>query len=100
MNVKNMIRLVILVMFMGLGFSQTTAKSTADTESSGICSYYARRYDGRITAGGKRFSSNAMTAAHRTLPMGTKLKLTNLANNKSVVVTVNDRGTLRKGKGG
>jgi rare lipoprotein A len=55
-------------------------------------------HNGHITAGGEKFDSNAMTAAHRKYPMGTKLKLTNLANNKSVVVTVNDRGPFVKGR--
>ena len=66
--------------------------SFAQTASSGICSYYARNYEGRRTASGRRFSNSALTAAHRTLPMGTRLKLTNLANHRSVIVTVNDRG--------
>jgi rare lipoprotein A len=55
-------------------------------------------HDGHITAGGEKFDRNAMTAAHRQLPMGTKLKVTNLANGKSVIVTVNDRGPFVKGR--
>jgi rare lipoprotein A len=55
-------------------------------------------HDGHITAGGEKFDSSAMTAAHRRFPMGTKLKVTNLANGKSVVVTVNDRGPFVKGR--
>ena len=65
---------------------------------TGVCSYYSRRYNGRTTAGGKKFDSSALTAAHRTYAMGTKLKLTNLSNNKSIVVTVNDRGPFVKGR--
>jgi len=68
------------------------------TEITGICSYYARMHNGHITAGGEKFDSDAMTAAHRKFPMGTKLKVTNLANDKSVVVTVNDRGPFVKGR--
>jgi rare lipoprotein A len=63
-----------------------------------LCSYYARSHDGHITASGERFDSNALTAAHLKYPMGTKLKLTNPANNKSVVVTVNDGGPFVKGR--
>jgi len=55
-------------------------------------------HDGHIAAGGQTFDSNALTAAHRTYPMGTKLKMTNLANDKSVVVTVNNRGHFVKGR--
>ena len=70
-----------------------TPPSTQVSETTGVCSYYARMHDG-----GEKFDSNAMTAAHRRLPMGTKLKVTNLANGKSVVVTVNDRGPFVKGR--
>ena len=75
-----------------------TPSSTQASETTGVCSYYARMHDGHVTAGGEKFDSNAMTAAHRRLPMGTKLKVTNLANGKSVVVTVNDRGPFVKGR--
>ena len=60
--------------------------------------YYGRSHDGQITSGHEKFDSNLMTAAHRKLPIGTKLKLTNPANDKSVVVTVNDRGPYAKGR--
>jgi rare lipoprotein A len=75
-----------------------TPSSTQGNEMIGVCSYYARMHNGHITAGGEKFDSNAMTAAHRQLPMGTKLKVTNLANGKSVVVKVNDRGPFVKGR--
>jgi rare lipoprotein A len=75
-----------------------TPSSTQGNEMIGVCSYYARMHHGHITAGGEKFDSNAMTAAHRQLPMGTKLKVTNLANGKSVVVKVNDRGPFVKGR--
>jgi rare lipoprotein A len=81
------------------GLAQTNQKPAIGVlETTGVCSYYARMHDGHITASGEKFNSNAMTAAHRTLPMGTKLKLTNLTNDKSVVVTVNDRGPFVKGR--
>lgn len=77
--------------------AQTPAGTQAN-EITGMCSYYARMHNGHVTAGGEKFDSNAMTAAHRQLPMGTKLKVTNLANGKSVVVRVNDRGPFVKGR--
>src|SRR5262245_30514457 len=64
----------------------------------GKASYYARRFHGRTTASGTRFDSAEMLAAHRTLPFGTKVRVTNLRNHRSVVVTVVDRGPLRKGR--
>jgi rare lipoprotein A (peptidoglycan hydrolase) len=62
----------------------------------GKASYYAHGLDGRKTASGERYDPNAMTAAHRTLPLGTQLKVTNPKTDKSVVVTVNDRGPVPK----
>jgi rare lipoprotein A len=58
----------------------------------GLASFYADKFDGRITASGEIFNQNKMTAAHRTLPFGTKVRVTRIDNKKSVVVTVNDRG--------
>jgi rare lipoprotein A len=66
--------------------------------TTGLCSFYSTRLNGRITAGGEKFNSNALTAAHRTYPMGTKLKLTNPETSKSVMVRVNDRGPFVEGR--
>ena len=60
--------------------------------STGKASYYGPGFAGRATANGEVFRPLAMTAAHRTLPFGTKLRVTNLRNGKSVIVRVNDRG--------
>jgi peptidoglycan lytic transglycosylase len=62
----------------------------------GSASYYAGRFEGNHTASGAVFRQSQLTAAHRTLPFGTKLLVTNLKNNRSVVVTVNDRGPVPK----
>ena len=61
-------------------------------------SYYAEKFNGRRTASGRRFDNSKYTAAHRKLPFGTKLKVTNEANGKSVVVEVTDRGPVTKGR--
>ena len=61
-------------------------------------SFYSTRYNGRRTASGQRFSSSSLTAAHRSLPFGTRVKLTNVKNNRSVVVRVTDRGPFVKGR--
>lgn len=58
----------------------------------GIASWYGPGFHGRKTASGERFNQKAMTCAHRKLPFGSKIKVTNLNNDKSVIVTVNDRG--------
>ncbi len=81
---------------IAIGFSQTAKNPAA--EVIGVCTYYATTNDGHVTASGEKFDSKALTAAHRKYPIGTKLKLTNLANQKSVVVRVNDRGPFAKGR--
>ena len=57
----------------------------------GIARYYAKRYNGRKTSSGAIYNPSRMTAAHPTLPFGTRVKVVNLANNRSVIVTINDR---------
>ena len=63
-----------------------------------VTTYYSRRFHGRKTASGERYSSEALTCAHRTLPFNTMLKITNPKNGKSVIVKVNDRGPFSKGR--
>ena len=65
---------------------------------SGIASYYGSRFHGRPTASGERFNMNAMTAAHKRLPFGSKVRVTNSSNGKSVVVRINDRGPFTPGR--
>lgn len=74
------------------GYPEETEPRGSGFEQTGIISFYADKFHGRKTASGEIFDKGAMTAAHRTLPFGTRLKVTNLSNGKSVVVTVNDRG--------
>jgi rare lipoprotein A len=61
----------------------------------GIASFYSTDFHGKKTANGDTFDMNKFTAAHRSFPFGTKVKVTNKANGKSVVVTVNDRGPFK-----
>jgi rare lipoprotein A len=65
---------------------------------SGWCSYYGREFFHRRTASGERLDPNQLTAAHRTLPFGTRVRVTNLANGRRVVVRINDRGPFKKGR--
>ncbi len=59
--------------------------------------YYHNKFNGRKTASGAVFSNSKLTAAHKTLQFGTKVKVTNIANGKSIVVEINDRGPFTKG---
>jgi rare lipoprotein A len=64
----------------------------------GVASWYGREFQGRPTASGERFDMHDLTAAHRTLPFGTRVKVTNLQSGKSVVVRINDRGPHKPGR--
>lgn len=66
--------------------------------AEGKASYYGTRHHGNKTANGERFDQNALTAAHRNLPFGTRVQVTNLKNGKTVVVRINDRGPYAKGR--
>jgi len=73
------------------------AKATGFAEV-GIASYYADKYHGKTTASGETFDMNALTAAHRTLPFGTLVRVTQLENNRSIIVRINDRGPFIEGR--
>jgi rare lipoprotein A len=82
---------------MGQYPEETRAREAGHSET-GMISYYADKFHGRRTASGQVFDKNAMTAAHRSLPFGTRVEVTNLDNGKSIVVTVNDRGPYAHGR--
>lgn len=73
-----------------------SAYSTTINNTTVVSSWYQ---SGKRTASGQRFDPNGLSAAHRTLPFGTKLRLTNPNNGKSIIVTVNDRGPFVRGTG-
>ena len=68
-----------------------SATTKADEGVMGTASYYARRYNGRRMLSGKRYDPTKLTAAHPTLPLGTRVKVVNTANNREVTVTITDR---------
>lgn len=86
--------LIILFAFTAVIFADTVQAQ------SGIASMYGKGdgYGGRKTASGERMNPNAMTAAHRTLPFGTQVQVTNRRNGRSVTVRINDRGPFTRGR--
>jgi rare lipoprotein A len=64
----------------------------------GRASYYAARFEGRRTASGERYDASALTAAHRTLPIGTRVRVIDNASRREVVVRINDRGPFARGR--
>lgn len=88
---------VFLILFFSA--SGTDKKNTVKRYSAvGYASFYAEQFHGRTTANGEQFDMLDYTAAHRTLPFGTFLRVTNLKNNYTIIVRVNDRGPYTKGR--
>lgn len=79
-------------------FLAAALPNTAHATPDGTASWYGGKFHGRKTANGERFDQHALTAAHRTLPFGTKVRVTNERNGRSVVVRINDRGPFAKGR--
>jgi rare lipoprotein A len=75
--------------------STPVPRETGSQQLSGIASYYADEFDGRTTANGERYDMHALTAAHRTLPFNTAVRVTNYDNGRSVIVRINDRGPFK-----
>ena len=86
--------IISILMVIGVLSSNNNIKATsiAKLPVDGVASYYADQFHGRTTANGEVFDMYALTCAHPSLPFGTMLKITNLGNDKSVIVRVNDRG--------
>jgi rare lipoprotein A len=76
----------------GASSPAAAAPGAGSDAAAGKVAYYGRKFAGRTTASGERFNPNALTMAHKTLPLGSMVRVTNLKNQKSVVVRVNDRG--------
>lgn len=81
-----------------LFFTVITVQAQKDFVQIGNASFYSDEFIGKYTASGEQYDHDKLTAAHLTLPFGTKVKVTNYENNKSVVVTVNDRGPFVQGR--
>lgn len=86
------IRFVVLAAFVVASITATAQVQT------GKASYYSDKFEGSPTASGEKYRGSKMTAAHKTLPFGTKIKVTNLANSESVILEVNDRGPFVEGR--
>jgi rare lipoprotein A len=86
---------------LGAGFLFAASLVTPPALASvgdGLASYYGGSFHGRRTASGQRFDQQAMTAAHRTLRFGTRVRVTHAHTGRSVVVTINDRGPFVRGR--
>ena len=82
--------LILLIFFLSC--------ASVRAQETGLASYYNDYFAGKTTASGERYNPNLLTAAHKSLPLGTIIKVINLDNNKSVIVKVNDRGPYVRGR--
>jgi rare lipoprotein A len=98
--------LIIFLALLGAGCAGPTSqvrlepagKSRTTKTFYGVASWYGREFHGRPTASGERYNMYAYTAAHRSLPFGTVVRVTNLRNNYQAVVRINDRGPFARGR--
>jgi rare lipoprotein A len=86
-----------------IGSKVSTPKESSSFEATdmlfrGMASYYGNEFQGRKTANGERYDQNELSGAHRTLPFGTMVRVRNTANDRSVVVRINDRGPWKESR--
>jgi len=84
--------------YVVLGKRYYVMKSARGYKARGIASWYGSKFHGKLTASGERYDMHAMTAAHKTLPLPSYVKVTNLNNGRQVIVKVNDRGPFHKNR--
>jgi rare lipoprotein A len=72
--------------------TDVTGEQSTGTKFRGKASFYSNKFSGKSTASGQRYFPDNYTGAHRSLPFGTRIKVTNISNKKSVIVIINDRG--------
>ena len=92
---RSMLMMAFLLPLTACGGDSVRAEPNVQSTDEGLATWYGERHQGKRTASGERFDLNKLTAAHRTLPFGTRVRVVHLRSGKSVVVRINDR----KGKG-
>ena len=90
--------LILATLFALLAGCVSQGIDSQGYRAEGKASYYGARHHGKKTASGERFDQHGLTAAHRSLPFGSRVLVTNLRNEKSVVVRINDRGPYARGR--
>jgi rare lipoprotein A len=97
-NIMNKGTLALASFLLGMTAASGAGAEEGRTVQKGKASWYGPGFHGRLTANGERFNTHAFTAAHKTLPFGTKLRVTHQKTGQSVVVRINDRGPYAHGR--
>ncbi|WP_295451220.1 septal ring lytic transglycosylase RlpA family protein [uncultured Thiodictyon sp.] len=97
---KTLITSALAAYTLGVGVEARASllQEQSGASQAGKASYYADSFNGRRTASGARYDRNALSAAHRTLPLGTQVRVTDVGSGDSVVVQINDRGPFARGR--
>lgn len=90
--------MIILILALSACAPYHARRKSIQYEATGVASWYGPGFAGRKTANGERYKPSGITAAHKTLPFGTHVRVTNLENDRSIVVRINDRGPFVKGR--
>jgi rare lipoprotein A len=92
--------LTAMLLLAGHSYADSAGSRASDVafRQTGVASWYGPGFDGRLTASGARFDQNDLTAAHRDLPLGSEVWVTNLENGRSLTVEINDRGPYAKNR--
>jgi rare lipoprotein A len=104
LNIKIGAIIIVLILINPISYvhqnllNAQTSGSFSEYSEEGMASWYGPGFNGRRTASGETFNTNELTAAHKTLPFGTLIRVTNLENGKSTIVRVNDRGPYAHGR--
>ena len=94
----DMKRMLMPVLASMVALSMSASAQPVGYKETGLAAVYADALDGHVTASGQIYDKAKLTTAHKTLPFGTKVKVTNPKNNKSVILLVNDRGPVQGGR--
>ena len=95
MHRKLILTCLAIALFAASAIAQT---ATSGQKETGLAAVYTSRLNHHVTSSGQIYDASKMTAAHKTLPYGSKIRVTNPKNSKSVVVRVNDRGPIQEGR--
>ncbi|GGK08189.1 hypothetical protein GCM10009304_37880 [Pseudomonas matsuisoli] len=98
MHMPKFIALLFILLLAGCASQPSGTIDPHGYKADGKASWYGSAHHGKRTASGERFDQNALTAAHRNLPFGTLVRVTNLSNDRSVVLRINDRGPFTRSR--